>query len=195
MSDLRNDLIGCLRDSRDHGPWSNEVLACARANRVHLLLAERGGDASLQAELRAAAVVEAARERELRAVLAALDGADIRPVLLKGAVLSRTHYRCPELRPRTDTDLLIPATGRDATTRVLVALGYQRVVETAGALTTSQFHLHKRDTLGFFHALDIHCRISNVRAFADVLSYKELVRDGRPVPSLGPHAWGPSPVH
>lgn len=195
MSDLRNDLIGCLRDSRDHGPWSNEVLACARANRVHLLLAERGGDASLQAELRAAAVVEAARERELRAVLAALDGADIRPVLLKGAVLSRTHYRCPELRPRTDTDLLIPATGRDATTRVLVALGYQRVVETAGALTTSQFHLHKRDTLGVFHALDIHCRISNVRAFADVLSYKELVRDGRPVPSLGPHAWGPSPVH
>jgi hypothetical protein len=160
-----------------------------------LLLADRGGDASLRADLRAAAVVEAARERELREVLAALAKARVRPVLLKGAVLSRTHYPRPELRPRTDTDLLIAAAARDATTHVLVGLGYQQVVETAGPLTTGQFHLHKCDPLGLFHALDIHYRISNVRAFADVLSYEELARDGRPVPSLGPHAWGPSPVH
>jgi hypothetical protein len=29
----------------------------------------------------------------------------------------------------------------------------------------------------------------------NVLSYAELVRDAREVSSLGPHAWGPSPVH
>jgi len=195
MSDVRNDLIRCLRDPRDQGPWSNDLLACARANGVHLLLADRGADASLQADLRAAAVVEATRERELREVLAALAGINIRPLVLKGAVLSRTHYRRPELRPRSDTDLLIPTTARDATTRALVELGYEHVAETAGPLTTGQFHLHKRDAVGIFHALDVHCRISNVRAFANVLSYVELVRDARPVPSLGPHAWGPSPVH
>src|SRR5262245_25874400 len=195
MSDVRNDLIRCLGDPRDQGPWSTDLLACARANRVHLLLADRGADASLQADLRAAAVVEAARERELREVLAALAGVNIRPVLLKGAVLSRTHYRRPELRPRTDTDLLIPNTARDTTTRVLVELGYEPVAETAGPLTTGQFHLHKHDAVGVFHALDVHCRISNVRAFSNVLTYEELAHDASPVPALGPHAWGPSPVH
>jgi len=160
-----------------------------------LLLAHRTRIDRLQADLRAAMVVEAARERELRHVLSALEAADVRPVLLKGVVLSRTHYSVPELRPRTDTDLIIPVRARDAAARALVELGYERVAETAGPLTTSQFHLHKYDASGLFHALDVHCRISNARAFADVLSYAELVRDARPIPSLGPYAWGPSPVH
>jgi hypothetical protein len=140
-------------------------------------------------------VVETARERELRQVLSALAAAGVRPVLLKGVVLSRTHYPRPELRPRTDTDLIIPARARDATAGALIEFGYERVAEAAGPLTTGQFHLHKHDAIGLFHALDVHYRISNVRAFADVLSYAELMRDARPVPSLGPHAWGPSPVH
>ena len=195
MLDVRNHLIACLRNPRENGPWSNELLVCARANRVHLLLADRARIAPLEADLRAATVVEAARERELRQVLAALAEAGIRPVLLKGVVLSRTHYRRPELRPRTDTDFIIPTSARDATARALIELGYKRVPEAAGALTTGQFHLHKHDAMGLFHALDVHCQISNVRAFANVLSYAELVSDARPVPSLGPHAWGASPVH
>jgi hypothetical protein len=139
--------------------------------------------------------VETARERELRQVLAALAAVRVRPVLLKGVVLSRTHYRRPALRPRTDTDLIIPAGARAATTRALIELGYGHVPEVTGSLTTGQFHLHKHDALGLYHALDVHCQVSNVRAFADVLSYSELVRDAHRIPSLGPHAWGPSPVH
>jgi putative nucleotidyltransferase-like protein len=99
------------------------------------------------------------------------------------------------VRPRTDTDFIIPTSARDATARALIELGYQRVPEAAGPLTTGQFHLHKHDAIGLFHALDVHCEISNVRAFANVLSYAELVRDACHVSSLGPHAWGPSPVH
>jgi putative nucleotidyltransferase-like protein len=195
MSDVRNRLIRCLRDPGDDGPWSDELLACARVNRVHLLLADRTRIGPLKADLRAGMVIETARERELRQVLSALAVAGVRPVLLKGAALSRTHYPRPELRPRTDTDVMIPAPARDATAAALTAIGYQRVTEADGALTTGQFHLHKYDASGLFHALDVHCRISNVRAFADVLSYAELVRDARPLASLGPHAWGPSPVH
>jgi hypothetical protein len=195
MSEVRNRLIRCLRDPHDKGPLSNDLLACARTNRVHLLLADRTGIAPLQAELRAAVALEAARERDLRQVLAAFARIGVRPVLLKGVVLSRTHYPRPELRPRTDTDLIIPTSARDAAADALNEIGYERVSEAAGHLTTGQFHLHNYDALGLFHALDIHCRISNVRAFADVLCYEELVRDARPVPSLGPHAWGPSPVH
>jgi hypothetical protein len=195
MSDVRSRLIRCLRDPRYRGPWSNDLLACARANRVHLLLADRTGIGPLQADLRAATALEAARERELRQVLAALASVGVRPVLLKGVVLSRTHYARPELRPRTDTDLIIPTSACNATARALIELGYERVPEAGGSLTTGQFHLHKHDALGLFHALDVHSQISNVRAFANVLCYAELVRDARPVPSLGPHAWGPSPVH
>jgi len=195
MSEVRNRLIRCLRDPCDKGPWSTDLLACARNNRVHLLLADRTRIAPLQAELRAAMVVEAARERELQQVLAALARMGVRPVLLKGVVLARTHFPRPELRPRTDTDLIVPTCARDTTTRALLELGYERVSETAGRLTTGQFHLHKNDAVGLFHALDVHCQISNVRAFANVLNYEDLVRDARPVPSLGPHAWGPSPVH
>lgn len=195
MSDLRDDLIRCLRHRGDGDPWSDDLLACARANRVHLLLADRRGIVSLQDELRAAAVIEAAEERELQRVLAALSKAGIRPVLLKGVALARTHYPRPELRPRTDTDLIIPPGGRESTAQALMELGYERVPEVSGRLTTGQFHLHKRDALGFFYALDIHFRISNIRAFAEVLRYDELARDARPIPSLGVHAWGPSPVH
>ena len=195
MSEVRNRLIRSLRDPGDHGPWSNDLLACARANRVHLLLADRTRIGPLQADLREATVVEATRERELGQVLTALAGVGVRPVLLKGAVLSRTHYPRPELRPRTDTDFIIPTNARDATARALIELGYERVLEAAGPLTTGQFHLHKHDAIGLFHALDVHCEISNVRAFVDVLSYAELLRDARHVSSLGPHAWGPSPVH
>jgi len=162
---------------------------------VHLLLADRAGIGPLQADLRAAMALETAREHELRQVLAALARTGVRPVLLKGVVLARTHYRRPELRPRTDTDFIIATDARDAATRALVEIGYERVPEVAGPLTTGQFHLHKRDAIGLFHALDVHCRISNSRAFANVLDYAELARDARPIPSLGPHAWGPSPVH
>jgi len=195
MSDVRDRLIRCLRDPREADCLPDDLLACARTHRVHLLLADHTRSTPLQADLREATVIEAARERELRQVLAALEAWGVRPVLLKGVVLSRTHYRRPALRPRTDTDLIIPEGARDSATRALVELGYQRIPEVDGALTTAQFHLHKHDACGLYHALDVHCQVSNVRAFANVLSYTELLRDARRVPSLGPHACGPSPVH
>jgi hypothetical protein len=111
------------------------------------------------------------REHELRAVLNQMADAGVRPILLKGAAQDHTHYRRPHLRPRIDTDLMIPASIRDAIARTLIALGYHRPCEVHGALSTGQFHLQKYDRDGLFHALDIHWRVSNVRAFADVLTY------------------------
>jgi hypothetical protein len=60
---------------------------------------------------------------------------------------------------------------------------------------TGQFHFEKPRRTGWLHALDVHWRISNVRAFADALSYEEIARDAVPVPALGPHALGTSAVH
>lgn len=169
--------------------------AAARAESVHLLLADRLQLPSLDRELRDAAVLEAVRAHELRAVLAGLTAAGVRPILLKGASLARTHYSRPELRPRSDTDLMIPASARDVVARALIALGYDRLSEVDGELAIGQFHFQKHDRNGLVHALDVHWRVSNVRVFADALMYEELARDAVAVPSLGTDAWSPSPVH
>jgi hypothetical protein len=121
--------------------------------------------------------------------------AGVRPILLKGASLARTHYPRPELRPRSDTDLMTPASARGAVARTLVALGYDRMSEVDGELAIGQFHFQRHDRNGLFHALDVHWRVSNVRVFADAITYEELARDAVALPALGADAWGPSPVH
>ena len=196
MSDDRDLLSAWLREPIPPAVPPTPALAdAARSERVHLLLAHRFGLAIFADDVRAAAAIDAARERELRAGLAALAGAGARPILIKGAALAHTHYPRPEMRPRDDTDVIISSTSRDAAARALTSLGYQRPSEVDGELTTAQFHFDKRDRFGILHAFDVHWRISNVRVFADALSYEELARDAVPIPSLGPHAWGPSPRH
>ena len=173
----------------------DDVLAVARVEGVHLLLADRLRLPAFAGELREAAVVEDVRAHELRAVLAAMTAAGVRPILLKGAALARTHYPRPELRPRSDTDLMIPASARDVVARTLIGLGYARAVEVDGELAIGQFHFQKHDRHGLFHALDVHWRVSNVRVFADVLTYEELAHDAVPVRALGANAWSPSSAH
>jgi putative nucleotidyltransferase-like protein len=196
MTEPRRHVCTYLRDPAPRvESVSTDVMAAARAERVHLLLADRLRLRAFAAELRAAAVLEIQRQRELRCVLAGLAVAGVKPILLKGAALAYTHYRRPELRPRTDVDMMIPVSCRDVTARALGTLGYERCAEVDGELTTGQFHYQKRDRQGLFHALDVHWRISNVRAFADVLAYEELARDAVAVPALGADAHSPSSVH
>jgi hypothetical protein len=171
-----------------------DVLAAARAEGIHLLLADRLRLAAMDEELREAAVVEALRARELRTVLAGLP-AGVRPIVFKGAALAQTHYPRSELRPRADTDLMIRSSDRDAVAHALIGLGYDRMPEVDGEEAVGQFHFQRHDSNGLFHALDVHWRVSNVRVFADVLTYDELTRDAVALPALGPHAWAPSPVH
>lgn len=162
---------------------------------LSLVLGQRFGRAITADDLRGAAAIDVARERELRTALTALAGAGVRPILFKGAALAHTHYPRPEMRLCDDTDVMIAAADRATVAGVLGGLGYQRPPEVDGELTTAQFHFDKRDRFGILHAFDVHWRISNVRVFADALSYEELARDAVPIPSLGPHAWGASPRH
>jgi hypothetical protein len=171
------------------------VVACAREHRVHLVLAARVRRDDLAAELRAAAAIEAAREAELRRTLAALTAAGVHPICIKGAALAHTHYPRPEMRPRLDTDVLIPPDARPTVGGVLAALGYRRPIETDGDLCVSQLHWMRADGAGVEHQLDVHWRISNVLAFGDVVTYADLAADAVPLPPLGDGAVGPSPAH
>jgi len=172
-----------------------EVIALARVEAIVLVLADALQLPSFDEEFRDAAVFEGFRDYELRAVLRSLAAAGVRPILIKGAAIAHTHYPRPELRTRWDTDLMIPASARDTVVHALAGLGYRRMMEAGGDLAIGQFHLDRFDANGMFHALDVHWRLSNVRVFADVLSYEELARDAVPLPALGPDAWGPSPAH
>src|SRR3954447_14768707 len=86
-----------------------DIVGAARAGRVELLLAARQPGCDLAGEMRDAVALEAAREVDVQLVIEALAAAGIRAVLIKGAALAYTHYSRPELRPRVDTDLMIPA--------------------------------------------------------------------------------------
>ena len=175
------------------GPIAPQAAESARAHRIHLLLADRFALSEIADDLRAAAALDAAREPELRSVIAAL--ADVKPVLIKGAGLAYTHYPRSELRPREDTDLLISSADRTRVATALEGLRYERTTEVDGELVTGQFHFQRHDSRGVRHALDVHWRISNVRAFAEALSYDEVVAASTALPCLGPAARVPSAVH
>ena len=195
MSTPLADRLCALINRPESGTVTGELMTLARRHRVHLVLGDRVEVAELVHERRAAAAVEALREAEVRRVLAALAGAGVRAVLFKGAAIARTHYRSPELRLRSDTDVLVPADRSQDVARVLETLGYRRAVETDGNLIVSQFHCEFVDRAHLSHALDVHWRISNVIAFADVLSYEEIARDAVGLPGLGSDAIGPCAVH
>jgi len=189
-------VCNCLRsEGTGENAVPADVIAAARQERVFLLLVARLRLGEFAGELRDAAVIEALRARELGRVLDALDEGGVRPVLMKGAALAYTHYERPELRPHSDVDFMIPADARDTVARALTAIGYCRPAEIDGDIAIGQFHFTREDEHGYQHALDVHWRASNVRAFADVVTYEELAAHAVAVPGLGPHALAPSSVH
>ncbi|MGH9147702.1 MAG: nucleotidyltransferase family protein [Vicinamibacterales bacterium] len=153
---------------------------------VRELLAER---------VRIDAVEELLRRREIIAVLDALAAKGVSPILFKGTPLAYEVYEAPHLRPRCDTDFLIPRAHVEATRRVLESVGYSSTVYCGGELLFCQFEVQKRDEFGIDHALDVHWKISTQSVFADVLTYEELDAQARPIPALGPHARGAGLLH
>ena len=79
----------------------------------------------LQQEYYATAAYNALLFRELDRILTALDEADIRVILLKGAALAQTLYDDPALRPMSDLDLLVPFEKLDRAVQVANDLGFQ----------------------------------------------------------------------
>ena len=193
---LRDRVCAYLREgSKLDAVPADDVLAVARDEGVLLVLADRLVVPKLAGELRHAAVLDAVRATELRRVLSVLNAAGVRPVLLKGAALAHTHYARPELRPRSDTDLMIPVQAKNTVACALAAEGYTRPAEIDGDLAIGQFHFVKTDAYGCRHAIDVHWRVSNVAAFAAALTYDELLRDAVNIPALGVGAFSPCPVH
>ena len=146
--------------------------------------------ATLVTEARRRAMTDLVRTHELRTCLDALGRANVPVLLMKGAELAFTHYERPDLRPRGDTDMLIPAADRQRIGEVLGGCGYRLVGQLPGDLVMYQATYRRPSGLSAGHAIDVHWRTANPEVFGAVLSYERLVKSAVPVPGLGPHARG-----
>jgi hypothetical protein len=208
---MRDDALSAILRE---GPLAWEAVGCdprslleeAREQEVCALVYHRQRDApefaswpddvrqALEEETRAAVASELLVQRELVRVLEALDGRGIHPLLFKGSALAYTSYPYPSLRSRSDTDLLIPESERDAVRETLQPLGYAPSLQCDGEVLFRQFELARDDDLGVTHALDVHWAISTQAAFAGVLTYHEMWPRALPAPALGERARVPATV-
>jgi hypothetical protein len=152
---------------------------------LRTLLRTRGTDAR---------VMDLARVAELKRLLRALARGGVLPLLLKGAHLAYSHYARPYLRPKPDTDLLIPSHARDAVQRIVLDLGYELCPAIPGELVVAQATFEKRRADRPVHTVDVHWKIFNALPFADVLTYDELAARAVALPSLDTSARGLSSV-
>jgi hypothetical protein len=138
---------------------------------------------------------ELAHRAEIIRVLDALASADAAPLLLKGTALAYSHYASAALRPRADTDLLIPRDRRTEAGLVLARLGYAKGAAVDGEFVSHQSAWSRSDALGATHHLDIHWRVNNSQMLARALDYEELAARAAPLPALGRNARALAPVH
>ena len=174
-----------------------DLLACARENRVHLLLAGtlRHDDpddealwVELQDEYREAAARDAGETAALQQLFAIASQQGVRPLLFKGAALARRLYPRSWERPRMDVDLFISEADARVMCRVLETAGYQRATAVDGALVTQQFQYRQVSPGRLDQQIDVHTRLFNPAAFAHALEWSDADACAVDMPALGPSA-------
>jgi hypothetical protein len=191
-------LLGPIRDSglprtadAQRAAWE-----LARHESVHLLFAARmqaagipwaePGLASAARAARAGAAIRGDYERrEILRLGAAFEDAGLRLLLLKGAAYAYAIYSRPELRPRTDIDLFVAPGDRTAAEALLRDLAYEPAIEHIMELASAQSHYSYADAAGVRYHVDLHWRVTNLLAFADVLPFAEVWPRAAVLPGLG----------
>lgn len=142
------------------------------------------------------ALLEAALKEHVRGVIAALAGAGVPCLLVKGAALAYSRYAEPWLRcARNDHDVLVRESDSGSAGRVLAELGYEAANALQGGLVSYQVPYHRVDAAGLCHVVDLHWKISNRPLFADVMSFDELWAESIAVAALGPAARALGDIH
>lgn len=171
------------------------VVDAAERHGVLPLLAERlAGDArcpealglELQRRARRHAAADLVREPELRRLGHALHDAKVPALVVKGAHLAYGLYPRPDLRPRLDTDVLLPASARADAAATLERLGYAPVPVGGGDLISYQATFTRARGEGLVHVVDLHWRLANPQAFGDVLAFEDLETRAAPIHGVAP---------
>lgn len=141
-------------------------------------------EARLAKEARNAAAQSLFREAELRRVAKVLERHGIKALLLKGNALGQWLYPEPYLRISSDIDLLLESRAvAEQAARACTELGYA-LAFSPGA---SNFEMTSRLVVdGVSRSeLDLHWRLLNSAAYADIFTFDELWCAAMPLPALG----------
>lgn len=153
-------------------------------------IAEALGSAALRAT-----VEELIRRRAIEYALNALAACAVAPLLMKGTALAYTLYPAPELRSRSDTDVLIEKSDLARAVEVFTELGYTQPNAVGGDLVSAELGFSKQDEFGVAHHFDLHWRISNFHVLGEMLQFAELSAASVPIVALGAQARGLGAVH
>lgn len=172
------------------------VLGRATYHGVTALLASdaEGWPAAVLVPLRAAARARSMWELRHRIVLsdllAALEEAGIRALLIKGTALAYDLYDPPALRSRGDSDILVAPHQAEAARRVLAGLGFAPFLGDPEALGAQRLQeVWERQTAdGLSHQIDLHWQALNAPALSRALPFEDAWARARPLPRLGPAA-------
>ena len=121
--------------------------------------------------------------------IAALAGARIPVMLLKGSAVAHLHYDAAYHRTRCDTDLYIRPSEKHAVAQLLGNMGLTVAGLSNRPNSSRQFSAYRNAHTGAQIQFDIHWKLSNRMLFADTLPFEECFDARQPVPALGPDAW------
>lgn len=144
----------------------------------------------LRHEALRAAAYEPLRATDVAEVLAALAENGVEALLLKGTALAYELYAAPELRPRSDTDLLIAHASLSQVRATMLTLGFEENPSSGDEHGLRQAAFTRAPGMVY----DIHWAATNVPVFDAVLRYDDLRTRAIALPVLGPHALGLSHV-
>lgn len=166
--------------------FSQYFLHQTRTDGIQLLIHERVSEtagwsswpSAVRSEFSAAAqndaIVDILRQQDFAELHGALAQENIRPILLKGAALSLTHYPSSYLRPRSDTDFLIPAGSLARLTPLMERKGYRSEISTGREYGSYQISFSRKNAAGINVIYDVHWKLCNPELFASALSYEEI---------------------
>ncbi len=139
-------------------------------------------------------VAELALKSQLTGLLARLDSAGVKYLLLKGTPLAYSLYEQPYLRTRGDTDILIQELDRAQVHSILLEDGFGAEVEYWRKFASYQRTYSKPSQFGPGCHIDLHWRLSNSQLFAKALSFEELWQHSVAIDGLVSGVRAPKPV-
>jgi Uncharacterised nucleotidyltransferase len=184
---LRAPLGALLRGERSDWPdlTADELRAVVEHGMAPLVYAHARLPQLREQAIRAAAY-EPLRAADLDDVLTALAARGIEPLILKGTALAYDIYSAPELRPRSDTDLLIASKHVAAMRETMLSLGFDEHPSSGDEHGLRQAVFLREPGMVY----DVHWSATNIPAFDAALRYDDLRTRAIAIPALGPHARG-----
>lgn len=114
---------------------------------------------------------------EATSVLKRLKKEKIDVVVLKGFSLAQQVYSAPNLRPKTDIDILIRSEDKEIIKNMFQSLGYINPRGWEPKAIINQFSYKKTLGKGVSVYFDIHLKISNSKKIENILNYEDLLNN------------------